>query len=73
VIWAYADSGLVRLNPRHVPMATPETVAVSSRHEYFSSAKAIRELGYSAIPAREALRKAVEWYRQNGYAPPARG
>jgi dihydroflavonol-4-reductase len=72
MVWAYLDTGLARLNPKHIPVATPETVAVSSRHEYFSSAKAIRELGYSAIPAREALRKAVEWYRRNGYAPPAR-
>jgi dihydroflavonol-4-reductase len=72
MVWAYVDTGLARLNPKHVPMATPETVRVSSRHEYFSSAKAIRDLGYSAIPAREALRKAVEWYRRNGYAPAAR-
>lgn len=67
LIWAYVDTTLARLNPRHVPVATPEAVRVSSKHEYFSSAKAIRELGYRHIPAREALRKAVEWYQQNGY------
>ncbi len=72
MLWAYVDTGLARLNPGHIPVATPETVRVSSRHEYFTSAKAIRELGYSAIPAREALRKAVEWYRRNGYAPAGR-
>lgn len=65
--WAYVDTGLARLNPRHIPEATPAAVRVSSRKEYFSSAKAMRDLGYSFIPAREALRKAVEWYRQNGY------
>lgn len=67
--WAYVDTGLARLNPKHVPAATPDAVRVSSKKEYFSSAKAMRELGYTYIPAREALRKAVEWYRANGYAP----
>ena len=67
--WAYVDTGLARLNPRHIPAATPDAVRVSSKREYFSSAKAIRELGYHFDPAYIALRKAVEWYRQNGYAP----
>jgi dihydroflavonol-4-reductase len=67
--WAYVDTGLARLNPRHIPAATPDAVRVSSKREYFSSAKAIRELGYHFDPAHIALRKAVEWYRQNGYAP----
>ncbi len=67
--WAYVDTGLARLNPKHVPAATPAAVRVSTKKEFFSSAKAIRELGYSFIPAREALMKAVEWYRVNGYAP----
>ena len=65
--WAYLDVGLARLVPRHMPMATPEAVRVSRRGEFFSSARAIRELGYQPGPAREALRKAVEWYRENGY------
>ncbi|MBM3151016.1 MAG: NAD-dependent epimerase/dehydratase family protein [Chloroflexi bacterium] len=67
--WAYVDTGLARLNPKHIPAATPDAVRVSSKKEYFSSAKAMRELGYTYIPARDALRKAVEWYRANGYAP----
>jgi dihydroflavonol-4-reductase len=67
--WAYVDTGLARLNPSHIPSATPDAVRVSRKHEYFSSAKAIRELGYRYAPAQAALRKAVEWYRQNGYAP----
>jgi dihydroflavonol-4-reductase len=66
--WAYVDTGLARLNSRHIPSATPDAVRVSSKREYFSSAKAIRELGYRYTSGTEALRKAVEWYRQNGYA-----
>jgi dihydroflavonol-4-reductase len=68
LVWAYLDTGLARLNPKHIPAATPDAVRVSSKKEYFSSARAMRELGYTYIPAREALRKAVEWYRANGYA-----
>lgn len=67
--FAYLDVAAARLNPRHVPRATPETARLSYRYEWFSSEKAIRELGFPQTPAREALRKAVAWYRANGYAP----
>jgi dihydroflavonol-4-reductase len=67
--WAYLDTGMARLNPAHLPSATPAAVRVSSKKEYFSSAKAMRELGYTFIPAIEALRKAVAWYQENGYVP----
>jgi dihydroflavonol-4-reductase len=67
LFWAYMDIGFARLNPRHIPSATPAAVRVSSKKEYFSSMKASRDLGYAYIPAREALRKAVHWYRANGY------
>ncbi len=67
--WAYVDVTLARLGLRKVPSATPEKVQLSRRYEWFDCSKAIKELGYSYRPAREALRKAVEWYRANGYAP----
>jgi dihydroflavonol-4-reductase len=65
--WSYVDVALARLNPRHVPAATPEKVRLSRQKEYYDSSKAARELGYTFVPAREALRKAVAWYRVNGY------
>jgi len=65
--FAYLDIDLARLNPSHIPTATPETVHLSRRYEFFDSSKAQRELGYSHVPARQALEKAVEWYRSNGY------
>lgn len=65
--WAYFDTGLARMAPRHIPTATPETVRLSRRCEYYDSGKAARELGYTSKPARQALTKAVEWYRANGY------
>jgi hopanoid-associated sugar epimerase len=68
--WACVDVGLATVNRRHVPVATPTSARLSRRRESFTSAKAVRELGFPQTPAREALRKAVEWYRVNGYAPP---
>lgn len=67
--WARADVAVARLYPRHTPTATPEKVQLSRRYEYFDPSKAVRELGLPQTPAREALRKAVEWYRGHGYAP----
>ena len=65
--WAYVDVTLARFNPGRIPAATPDTVRLSRKHEYFDSSKAVRELGFPQTPAREALRKAVEWYRAHGY------
>lgn len=67
--WSYVDVILARLNPRHVPAATPDKVRLSRRYEFFDSGKAVRELGLPQTPARVALGKAVEWYRSHGYAP----
>jgi len=33
-----------------------------------SSDKAARELGWKTVPAENALRRAVEWFRANAYA-----
>jgi dihydroflavonol-4-reductase len=67
--WSYVDITLARLNPRRVPAATPAKVRLSYRYEFYDPSKAVRELGLPQTPAREALRKAVEWYRAHGYAP----
>jgi len=67
--WSYVDVALARLNPRRTPAATPEKVRLSHRYEWFDPGKAVRELGLPQTPAREGLRKAVEWYLTHGYAP----
>lgn len=46
-----------------IPMSEGLAVAASSRL-YYSHKKAERELGYQARPAREAIRDAVNWYRE---------
>ncbi len=67
--WSYVEVSWARLNPRHIPSATPEKVRLSRRYEFFDPAKAIRELGLPQTPVRQALERAVAWYRSHGYAP----
>lgn len=68
--WSYVDVAAARLYRRRTPTATPETVRLSRRYEYYDPGKAVRELGLPQTPARDALRKAVEWYRAHGYTLP---
>ncbi|GAJ28931.1 hopanoid-associated sugar epimerase [Acidomonas methanolica] len=51
------------------PRVTRETLAMSRKLMYFSSAKAERELGYAPRPARAAVTDAVEWFRAHGRIP----
>ena len=50
------------------PRATIETVRMGKKKMWASSRKAERELGWKSVPADDALRRAVEWFRANGYA-----
>lgn len=49
------------------PRATVDTVRMGKKKMFASSAKAERELGWKLIPAEDALRRAVDWFRANGY------
>lgn len=50
------------------PRATVEAVKMSRKKMFVISAKAERELGWKTIPVEDALRRAVQWFRSNGYA-----
>jgi dihydroflavonol-4-reductase len=50
------------------PRATVDTVRMGKKKMFASSYKAERELGWKIIPVEDALRRAVEWFRANGYA-----
>jgi len=52
------------------PFLTVDGLKMSKNKMYFTSAKAERELGYSARPYREGLSDALEWFRQAGYLKP---
>ena len=45
---------------------TLEGVRMSRKRMFFSSAKAMRELGYHYRPALAAFEDAVRWFRDNG-------
>lgn len=52
---------------RREPRATVDTVRMGKKKMYASSGKAERELGWKIVPVEGALRRAVEWFRSNGY------
>lgn len=59
---AYMSEVWARLTGMN-PIATVEEVRMSKKRMFFTSAKAERELGYTARPARLALEDAVRWFR----------
>ncbi len=54
------------------PRATVEAVRMGRKKMFASSARAERELGFQLLPVYPALRSAVEWFLEHGYAPPIR-
>jgi len=44
-----------------------EGVRMARHKMYFSAEKAVRELGMPQSPVEQALRRAVDWFRANGY------
>lgn len=63
---AYATEAMARVTGRE-PMLTVDALEMSKHLMFFSSAKAERELGYSARPHAAALADAVNWFRAAGY------
>ena len=50
------------------PRATIDAVRMGRKKMFVSSAKAERELEWKIAPVDDALRRAAEWFRDNGYA-----
>jgi len=50
------------------PRATIDAVRMGRKKMFVSSSRAERELGWEIVPVDDALRRAVEWFRANGYA-----
>lgn len=49
------------------PRATVDTVRMGKKKMFASSDKSERELGWKIVAVEDALRRAVEWFRANGY------
>ena len=60
---AYIAEGWAHVSGRE-PLATVDGVRLSAKPMYFSSARAVRELGYAPGDARVALKAAAEWFRR---------
>ncbi|HUN51316.1 MAG TPA: hypothetical protein VMU42_09370, partial [Candidatus Sulfotelmatobacter sp.] len=65
---AVGAEAMARLTGRE-PFVTLDGLRMARKKMFFSSAKAVRELGYSARPAREALSDAIAWFRAAGACP----
>ncbi|MEE2746417.1 MAG: NAD-dependent epimerase/dehydratase family protein, partial [Pseudomonadota bacterium] len=49
------------------PFITVDGVKMSRKPMYYSSQKAIKELGYCSRPVGEAFSDAINWYKSHGY------
>jgi len=63
---SYVNKALA-LMLNYTPRLTPETIHLAQEPEFFSPRKAVEELGFPQTPAREALKKAIRWFQENGY------
>jgi dihydroflavonol-4-reductase len=61
---AYAAEALARLTGRETRI-TVDGIRMARHRMYFSSAKAVRELGYRWRPAQQAIDDAVRWFLQS--------
>jgi dihydroflavonol-4-reductase len=70
VAWlaALCMEGAARLSGG-TPRVPLNAVRMGRKRMYFSAAKAVRELGLPQTPAEDALRDAVFWFVDRGYAP----
>jgi dihydroflavonol-4-reductase len=64
---AYINEGISKLTGRQ-PLIPLAGVQMAAKFMYFDPARAVRELGLPQTPIAEALQRAVEWFRHNGYA-----
>lgn len=63
---AYLAEAGARLTGRE-PFLTGDALKMAKYRMFFSSEKAIRELGYAYRPYRHGLADAIAWFRQGGY------
>ena len=63
---AAGAEALARLTGRE-PFVTLDGARMSKKTMFFSSARAVRELGYAPRPARQAIADAIAWFKANGY------
>ncbi len=65
---AYGYETVARWITKRTPLITVESIWTSHRPYYFDCSKAVRELGMPQTPIEDAIRRAIDWFRENGYA-----
>lgn len=63
---AYAAEFIARFT-KNEPFVTVDGLRMSKKKMFFSSQKAIYNLGHAPRPAREAIEDAVSWFKENKY------
>ncbi len=64
---AHAETALANVRGRE-PRLTAEAVRMSALPMYFDASRAVRELGLPQHPVEDAAARAVQWFRERGYA-----
>ncbi len=64
--FAALETGISRMLKRQ-PNVPLEAVKLARYRMFFDASKAVRELGLPQTPVEKPLRRAVDWYRDNGY------
>lgn len=65
---AFVDEMVLARYFGKTPQVSFSSVQMSRKAMYYDSAKAIRELGLPQSPVEQAIEKAVQWFKTNGYA-----
>jgi dihydroflavonol-4-reductase len=63
---AYINEGLSKLTGKE-PLIPLAGVQMAAKFMYFDPSRAVRDLALPQTPITEALQRAVEWFRRNGY------
>lgn len=63
---AYVSTKLSDYITKRPPLAPIDAVKMARKVMFFDSSKAVRELGLPQSPVEDALRRAVQWFRENG-------
>ncbi|MCL2469172.1 MAG: NAD-dependent epimerase/dehydratase family protein [Alphaproteobacteria bacterium] len=63
---AYLAESLAKITGKE-PFLTADGLRMAGKRMFFSSEKAMRELGYAPRPAEKAIADALIWFQKNGY------
>jgi dihydroflavonol-4-reductase len=64
---AYLVEAFARVSKAGEPLITVDGVRLAKKRMFFSDEKARKELGYNPGSVKQALKGAVDWFRDNGY------